>query len=93
MSEKEKRKQMAILMLLKRYGKRKWSRGVVLNLAIGQGELLVTPLQAACVAAGIINDGQVMTPHLFKRAETYSGRVIATDRPIVSPINPALAAL
>lgn len=68
----------------KRYGRRKWSRGVVLNLAIGQGELLVTPLQAACLASGIVNDGLVMTPHLFKRAQTYSGRVIATGKPSVS---------
>ncbi|MFH1502500.1 MAG: penicillin-binding protein 2 [Candidatus Eisenbacteria bacterium] len=68
----------------RRYGKRKWSRGVVLNLAIGQGELLVTPLQAACLTAGIVNDGLVMTPHLFKRAQTYSGRVVATDRPVLS---------
>ena len=29
----------------KRYGKYGWSRGVLLNLAIGQGELLVTPIQ------------------------------------------------
>ena len=28
-----------------RYGKYGWSRGVLLNLSIGQGELLVTPLQ------------------------------------------------
>lgn len=65
----------------RRYGRRKWSRGVVLNLAIGQGELLVTPIQAACMVSGIVNDGSVMVPHLFKRAETYSGRVIATARP------------
>ncbi|MBT4927338.1 penicillin-binding protein 2 [bacterium] len=31
--------------LSKRYGKYGWSRGVLLNLAIGQGELLVTPIQ------------------------------------------------
>ena len=29
----------------KRYGKYGWSKGVLLNLAIGQGELLVTPMQ------------------------------------------------
>ena len=29
----------------KKYGKYGWSRGVLLNLAIGQGELLVTPMQ------------------------------------------------
>jgi penicillin-binding protein 2 len=64
------------------YGRRKWSKGVVLNLAIGQGELLVTPLQAACFTCGIVNGGTVMTPHLFRSAETYSGRVIATAKPV-----------
>ena len=62
------------------YGKRKWSKGVVINLAIGQGELLVTPIQAACLACGVANGGTVYTPHLFKRAETYSGRTIGVAR-------------
>ncbi len=31
--------------LMKRYGKYGWSKGTLLNLAIGQGELLVTPMQ------------------------------------------------
>ena len=31
--------------LLNRYGKYGWSKGTLLNLAIGQGELLVTPMQ------------------------------------------------
>lgn len=66
------------------YGKRKWSKGLVVNLAIGQGELLVTPLQAAAFTCGIANGGAVVRPHLFKRAETYSGRVIATARPTVA---------
>jgi len=66
------------------FGKRKWSRGVVINLAIGQGELLVTPLQAACLACGIANSGVVYTPHLFKRVETYSGRTMGTARSTVA---------
>jgi penicillin-binding protein 2 len=66
------------------YGKRKWSRGVVLNLAIGQGELLATPLQMACVVCGIVNDGHVYAPHVLKRIETYSGRVIGTVKESVS---------
>lgn len=64
----------------RRYGKKKWSRGVVINLSIGQGELLMTPLQAACLACGMANSGVVYTPHLFKRVETYSGRTIGTAR-------------
>jgi len=31
--------------MFRRYGKYGWSRGALLNLAIGQGELLVTPIQ------------------------------------------------
>ncbi len=31
--------------MYKRYGKYGWSKGTLLNLAIGQGELLVTPIQ------------------------------------------------
>lgn len=68
----------------RRYGKKKWSRGVVINLAIGQGELLITPLQAACLACGVANSGTVYTPHLFKRVETYSGRTIGTARSTVA---------
>lgn len=68
----------------RRYGRRKWSKGVVVNLAIGQGELLVTPLQAACFVCGIVNGGTVYTPHLFDRAETYSGRVIGIARATVA---------
>ena len=66
------------------YGRRKWSRGVVINLSIGQGELLVTPLQAACLACGVANSGVVYKPHLFDRAETYSGRTIASSRSTVA---------
>jgi penicillin-binding protein 2 len=62
----------------RRYGKKKWSRGVVINLSIGQGELLVTPLQAACLACGVANSGPVYRPHLIKRVEAYSGRTRGT---------------
>ncbi len=68
----------------RRFGKKKWSRGVVINLSIGQGELLITPLQAACLACGVANSGVVYTPHLFKRVETYSGRTIGTARSTVA---------
>lgn len=76
----------------RRYGKGKWSRGVVLNLAIGQGELLVTPLQTACLVCATVNGGTAYRPHLLKRVETYSGRTIGTARRDVAyelPIAPA----
>lgn len=40
--------------------------GTVMNLAIGQGELLVTPLQLASLAATVASRGQVVRPHLVR---------------------------
>jgi penicillin-binding protein 2 len=45
-----------------RYGQRKWTRGVMLNNAIGQGEILVTPLQMAQLAALISTSGKMNRP-------------------------------
>ena len=42
----------------------RWKPGDTLDLAIGQAELQVTPLQMARVMAGIANDGYLVTPHL-----------------------------
>jgi penicillin-binding protein 2 len=40
--------------------------GAALNLAIGQGEVLVTPLELACFFASIANDGKFIRPHLLQ---------------------------
>lgn len=59
-----------------RYGKGKWSRGLVLNFAIGQGEILSTPLQLAQLFCGLANKGVVFRPHLVKKVSRPSGPVI-----------------
>ena len=46
----------------KRFGRRGWTQGVMLNNVIGQGELLVTPLQMAMLAARLATDGRVPEP-------------------------------
>lgn len=43
----------------------KWARGLILNLAIGQGEL-VTPLQLATMVGGVADGHNVMRPHLMQ---------------------------
>jgi len=48
----------------KKFGKDKWSKGLMLNMAIGQGDLLVTPLQMAQLAMILGNDGLGYRPHL-----------------------------
>ncbi|MBP3892978.1 MAG: penicillin-binding protein 2 [Atopobiaceae bacterium] len=52
---------------------RSWQGGDTTNLVIGQGDLLVTPLQMACVYAGIATRGTIMRPHLLKSVSTHAG--------------------
>jgi penicillin-binding protein 2 len=52
-----------------RYGRGRWSKGLMLNLAIGQGELLTTPLQMACFAMAIANEGHSFRPRI--KRSTY----------------------
>lgn len=49
-----------------------WTSLGVVSLAIGQGELLLTPLQMANVAATIANKGWFYTPHAVHRIEDSS---------------------
>ena len=72
-----------------RYGPRGWTAGNKLNLAIGQGELLATPLQMARSFAAIGGDGHLYRPHLVLVRENAYGmreqrRVFRTAEPICS---------
>jgi penicillin-binding protein 2 len=58
----------------RKIGEGKWTKAVVLNLAIGQGELLVTPLQVAQFYCGLANKGRVYKPHLLKSVIEPDGR-------------------
>lgn len=48
------------------YGKTGWKAITIRSLSIGQGEILVTPLQLANQAATIANEGYYISPHLNK---------------------------
>ncbi len=48
------------------FGTKGWKAITIRSLAIGQGEILVTPLQLANQAAIIANEGWYITPHLNK---------------------------
>ena len=50
-----------------RWGAGKWRKGVMLNLAIGQGELLVTPLQLALMIAETGMSGKALRPHVVRQ--------------------------
>ncbi|MBK6965670.1 MAG: penicillin-binding protein 2 [Bacteroidales bacterium] len=48
------------------YGKGHWNAMTVRSLSIGQGEILVTPLQLANYAAVMANRGYYIVPHVVK---------------------------
>ncbi|HVP07548.1 MAG TPA: penicillin-binding protein 2, partial [Candidatus Acidoferrum sp.] len=57
----------------RRYGKNGWTRALSLNNAIGQGEILVTPLQLTQFYAGIANWGTVYRPHIVRAIRGPNG--------------------
>lgn len=48
----------------RKYGKGRWTRGYLLNIAIGQGDILVTPIQMARYIALVATRGKPVTPWL-----------------------------
>lgn len=48
------------------YGEKRWKATTIISDAIGQGEILATPIQLANLAALIANRGYFYTPHLVK---------------------------
>lgn len=52
------------------------------NMIIGQGDVLVTPLQIACAYAGIAT-GRIMRPHVLKEVRNGEGDVVVAYEPTV----------
>jgi len=61
---------------VKRVHGREFGSGDIDDTAIGQGDVLVTPLQMADLMAAIANNGTVYRPRLVKDVEDRSGNVI-----------------
>lgn len=55
--------------LERRYG-RNWPRGHMFNLSIGQGDILVSPLQLACAYTIFVNEGKIPMPHIIDKNDT-----------------------
>ena len=53
-----------------------WKPGDSIQLAIGQGDLLVTPLQMARFYALIANGGKLVTPHVLMDVESPNGTAV-----------------
>ncbi len=66
----------------KRFGKR-WYHGETLPVAIGQGYVLMTPIQMASMIATVANEGTVYKPYLVKRIVDTDGKTLKEFKPEV----------
>jgi penicillin-binding protein 2 len=68
----------------KRFGRGEWIKNLVINLGIGQGEVLTTPLGLAVFYAALVNGGTVYQPHLLKEIRSVEGRSTPKGKTILS---------
>lgn len=59
----------------------RWNPGDTVNIAIGQGDLLATPLQVTASYAGIAAKGEVPRPHVLKDVLGSDGEVVLSVEP------------
>ncbi len=62
--------------------KTRWFAGDTVNLSIGQGYVLVSPLEVALLMSAIANSGCIFKPYLVKYIEYPDGKII-TKKPIL----------
>lgn len=70
-----------------------WLPGDEVNLSIGQGDLLVTPLQIANAYSAIANGGTLFQPQIVKSILSYNGKTAYSFKPIVKrklEVNPEM---
>lgn len=59
----------------------RWYPGNTLNMSIGQGDVLTTPLQMALVASAVANGGTLWKPHLLKEVRDSNNKVVKQYTP------------
>jgi penicillin-binding protein 2 len=64
----------------KRLGRNAKTVGHSANMAIGQGEVLATPLQMASLYAALANGGVWQQPHLLLKEEDYLGQAVDKEK-------------
>ncbi len=65
-----------------------WTVGDNINLAVGQGDVQVTPLQLAVVYAALANGSTIVRPHIGLDIESHDGTV---ERKLASPPGRAIS--
>jgi penicillin-binding protein 2 len=70
---------------------RLWKPGDSIQLAIGQGDLLVTPLQMARFYSAIANGGKLVQPHLLLDVQNPNKTLVPTQAPAAPRPIPGLS--
>jgi penicillin-binding protein 2 len=70
------------------YGKDHWNALTIRSLAIGQGEILVTPLQLANLSVVIANKGHYYPPHLVTAVGSPENKISDFTKKIQTTIEP-----
>src|SRR4051794_15252761 len=72
------------------FGDTENSKAFLGQASIGQRTTKASPLEMALVAAGIANNGVIMTPHVMKDVKDDNGKVIKTfePKPWLQPVSP-----
>lgn len=68
-----------------------WKPGDSIQLAIGQGDLLVTPLQMTRFYAALANGGKLVTPHVLMNVENPNRTIVPTTPPAAPKPIPGLS--
>ncbi len=67
-----------------------WYPGETISVAIGQGPLLVTPIQLARMVAAVANGGRLVTPHLVERGRTAAPEALPIGDALLVPVREGL---
>jgi penicillin-binding protein 2 len=76
---------------LRRFGRR-WQGGETLNMSIGQGYTLVTPLQVARYVAALINGGRLLKPQLLRNVPPETQKTLPLQEEELQRIQEAMIA-
>lgn len=76
-----------------RVRKAPWYPGETVSVAIGQGPILVTPLQMAVMMAVVANRGEMVAPHIVRDPERERRRPTELDPRYLEPVREALWAV
>ncbi|MFA5158101.1 MAG: penicillin-binding protein 2 [Patescibacteria group bacterium] len=64
-----------------KYKKENWYLGDTYHMGIGQGDLLVTPLQMVKAMSAVANGGKLITPQIVKEVTNSDGQIVKTFEP------------